>query len=114
MNIRPKTIRRLVALLLVCLLVAGSLAGIWAYHQHNKAKQLFADRDFGVTAFRAGDYPLAIDRLRIYKDKYPDDYEAVFASAAARLREPSPPSQAGRNISEARQLFEQLNRARPD
>src|SRR5689334_11792029 len=114
MNIRPKTIRRLAALLLVCLLVAGSLTGIWAYHQHAKTKQLFADRDFGINALRAGDYPLAIERLRIYKDQYPDDYEATYAYASARLREPSPPGQSGRNISEAKQLFEQLNRVRPE
>src|SRR3982750_4327609 len=107
MNIRPKTIRRLVALLLVCVLLAASGVVVWFYHQQNKERQLRADRDFGIAAFQNGDYPLALDRLRAYKEKYPDDYEAVYAYATARLRTPAPAGSPGRNISEAKQLFEQ-------
>src|SRR3954468_10453990 len=114
MNIRPKTIRRLVALLLVCVLLAAAGVVVWFYHQQNKTRQLQADREFGIAAFHAGDYPLALERLRAYKEKFPDDYDAVYAYAAARLRVPSPAGSPGRNISEAKQLFEQLNRARPD
>src|SRR5439155_7124179 len=109
-----KTVRRLVGLLLFVLLCAALLTGIWAYHERSRTRQLLADRDFGIAAFRAGDYPLAVERLRVYKDKFPEDYDAIYAYAASRLRTPSSGSAAGRNIAEAKQLFEQLHRARPD
>ena len=99
MNIRPKTVRRLVGLGLFLLLSATLFTGIWFYHQKNKQKQLLADRDFGIAAYRAGDYPLAVDRLRIYKDLHPDDYDAVFAYAVSRLRTASSSNSGLRSIA---------------
>src|SRR5689334_24064726 len=114
MNIRPKTVRRLMGLLLFLVLCATLFGSMWLYHQKSRKRQLLVDRDFGIAAFHAGDYPLALERLRLYKDQFPQDYDAVYAYAVSRLYAPSSPSTAGRNIAEAKQLLEQLHRARPE
>jgi tetratricopeptide (TPR) repeat protein len=111
MNVRPKTVRRLSILAAVVVLIAGALATVWAIHQHNKEARLRADRDIGLAALHAGDWPLAMERLRVYKDVHPEDYDALYAFAVARSRVPT---SDGRHLRQAKQLFEQLNHARPD
>src|SRR5262245_37251369 len=106
MNVRPKTVRRLAILAAACVLIVGALVTIWVVHQRNKDRQLRADRDFGLSAFKAGDWQLALARLGPYKDAHPEDYDAMYAYAFSRSRVPAA---NGRHYLQAKQLFEQLN-----
>jgi tetratricopeptide (TPR) repeat protein len=109
--LRPKTIQRLVILLgVISVLVTASIA-VWVSHQRGKQRQLAEDRKLGVAAYQSGDYALALDRLRSYTAAFPDDYEALYAYGVSRLRVETG---SFRHVAEARQVFEQLLRMRPD
>src|SRR5437762_6114242 len=110
MNIRPKTVRRLAILSAGVVFIAAALCTVWIVHQRHKEQRLLANRDFGLAAFKAGDWPLAMDRLGPYKDLHPEDYDVLYAYAVSRSRVPTA---NGRHLVEAVQLFEQLNHARP-
>lgn len=111
MTLRPKTVRRLVILLLACGLATGSLFAVSYFHERSKERQAQLDRAAGMTAFSAGDYAVALARLKGYVGRHQDDFEAVYAYAVSRTRvEVS----GGRHIVEAKAIFERLHDLRPD
>src|SRR5690349_18927785 len=110
-NIRIKTIRRLVILLIVLTLIVAGGVTVRISHQKAKDLQLAANRELGMTAFKSADYPLALDKLRSWKDEHPDDYDAMYAYGVARSKVETG---SNRHIAEAKQIFEQLTQARPD
>ena len=84
-NIRPKTVRRLVILIVILTLIVSASAAIWISHQKGKERQLANDRRIGIEAYSKSDYPLALDRLKNYVAAYPDDYDALFAEKLSAL-----------------------------
>ena len=45
-----------------------------------------AARTEGLEAFKSENYPVALDKLRDYVGKHPEDFDAMYALAVARSR----------------------------
>ena len=84
MNIRPKTVKRLVILLAACCLIAGAAASVVLFSRRARERQAQAARVTGMEAYKAGNYPLALDELRTYIGTHQDDYDALFAFGDSR------------------------------
>jgi Flp pilus assembly protein TadD len=103
MNLRPKTVRRVLVLaLLVVALAAGSF-GAHLYNQHRRAARTEAERVAGLDAYAAGDFEQALQRLgryvaRVDPDSGDADLDAVFAYAVSRSRLEA---SGGRHLAEA-------------
>ncbi len=111
MNIRPKTIRRLVILLAACVLITAAGASVLYYSHRSKERQMQAARLEGLEAFKSENYPVALEKLRDYVGKHPEDFDAMYALAVARSRVETA---NGRHLVEAKVIFEQLHDERPD
>lgn len=111
MNIRPKTVRRLLVLLAVAAVVVVAFLGIRAYKDAQRAARLQADREAGIAAFQSGDFPAALDRLKNYIRRDTSDFDALLAYATSRSKVELP---NGRHLPEAIQWFEALRSLRPD
>lgn len=110
MNIRPKTIRRLVLLTGVVALIAALALSVWAWHNYSKKKKLLADRNAGIALYEQGDYVAAMEKLRkCVGPRNPNDFDALFAYAVSRYR-----VESGSHIKDARALFMNLLNMRPD
>lgn len=98
MNIRPKTVRR--TLILALALTTLVAAGWWVYARNENARFLatVAERDAGLSAWRAGDYEPAMQSLGRYLARFEHDRDALFAYADCRRRIESP---GGRHLAEA-------------
>jgi len=111
MNIRPKTVRRLMTLTGIFLFVIVLGSGVLLWHRYTKNKQLRADRDAGIGAYQSGDHVLALDKLKGYVGKFPEDFDALFAYAVARSKVEMKGQQ---HLKEGRGLFIHLLAMRPD
>ncbi|MEM8873139.1 MAG: hypothetical protein AAGD32_02665 [Planctomycetota bacterium] len=112
MALRPKTIRRGIALLVVlALLVAGG--ALWYYqNQQKEADRLAQHRTDGMARFDAGDYREAIDLLHpVVGDSGVDDFEAAYAYAISQLR--TEPSGSGQ-LRSVRVRLNEMAELRPD
>ena len=111
MPIRPKTVKRLVALFVIVGLLVG--AGVWAYARNERLKAERIER-YGVEgkqAFADEDYETALEKLSKYVARHPDDRDAVYAYAISRGRIPTPD---GRYVGESRQALNTLLQRYPD
>ena len=90
MNIRPKTKRRLIILVVGFMLVCSVVGGVF-YLQRSKFKaKLRADRLAGMDAYHAGDYLTALKHLSNYVSKQKQDLDALFAYGMARANVEEP------------------------
>jgi predicted Zn-dependent protease len=91
MNIRPKTVRRLLVLFAGFLLFAGGVALLVVRSIH-KEKATVADmRKAAFHAYEVGDYPAAVNLFGGYVNRSPvenNDAEAIYAYAISRERVP--------------------------
>jgi len=90
MSIRPKTKRRVVYLVVGAVLALGLVAGGYRLRMAYYNKIIYQARADGMAAYKAGDYPAAIEKLNIYVIKHRDDPEALMAFGIARSKVPSP------------------------
>lgn len=112
MNIRPKTIRRLILLAAIVSMIAVLGAGMLAWHSYSKRKQLRAERAAGLELFQQGDYVAAYERLkRCVSTRNEEDYEGQYALAVSRFRVETPNNS---HIKEARERFLDLLAKRPN
>jgi tetratricopeptide (TPR) repeat protein len=111
MNIRPKTIRRLLIIVLVCVaVVTGGMAIVRHNDRVKEAAIVQAGAD-GMKAFKEGDYATALARLGTYVAKHKDDADALYAYAISRSRVEEI---SGRHITEAIMLLDQYRSMRPN
>ena len=110
MNIRPKTVRRLLVVVAAAVVVVAAVLGVRSYKSGQRAVRLQADRDAGIAAWRQGDYASALEKLKTYVRKDTRDFDALLAYASSRARLELP---NGRHIPEAIQSFEVLRSLRP-
>ncbi|MCS7033206.1 MAG: hypothetical protein NZ561_04320, partial [Phycisphaerae bacterium] len=110
MNLRPKTVRRLLYVAVVFAAVIAVGFGVRAYQDRQRHKRILADRAAGLAAFQRGDYPSALALLRGSVRTDSGDFPGLLALATARARVELP---GGRHIPEAIRLFEVLRSARP-
>ncbi|HEX3356841.1 MAG TPA: tetratricopeptide repeat protein [Tepidisphaeraceae bacterium] len=111
MNIRPKTVRRLVILLAACGVIAAAVASILSYTRHSQENLIQATRTDGMNAYNSGDYATAFEKLHFFISKHHDDYDAKFAEAVSRNHVETA---NGQYLKEAKELFEELHSERPD
>ncbi len=104
MNLRPKTIHRLLVLLTstAAFAVAASIVVVTQLHRYQRHR--LALRDDGMAAYQHGDYHTAADDLSKYLGNDLNDSEAIFAYAVSRKKLLRP--DLG-NLLDARQLFAQ-------
>ncbi len=113
MNMRPKTVRRLVILLsTACLLIALGVGFVF-FRLHQRDAALRALRDQGLTAYKQGDYASAMKDLGKYLSpaRNQADAEALFAYAKSRSRIEEPNH---KEISEAIFAFKRYLDLKPD
>jgi tetratricopeptide (TPR) repeat protein len=89
MSIRPKTKRRVVTLALVATLVVCAGIALYRYRMYQANQKIDEIKTEGMAAFKAGDYPDAIDKLSVYVTKRKTDTEALMAFAIARSKVPT-------------------------
>ncbi len=97
MSIRPKTVKRIIILLVVTLIVGAGGAGMYAYNQNQRQERLKQNRTEGLAAAEAKDWPIAGEKLQPVVRAYPSDLQVAYALARARLfgdGEASNPNQA--------------------
>lgn len=112
MNIRPKTVRRLLYLLAVCVLVAVAALVFRQYKDSQRRARLNDAREAGIAAFKQGNYPAALEFLKQYiRNDTVSDFDAVLAFATSRAKVETPD---GRHINEAIKHFVYLRSVRPD
>lgn len=98
MSIRPKTIRRVILLTVICLVSVAAGWGLYLRNEHGKQIRAEADRAAGLEAFDAGDHATALPLLHRYLNRAPEDREAWLAYATSRARVESP---GGRHLADA-------------
>src|SRR5689334_8309253 len=103
MNIRPKTVRRLLIILLACGALVATGAAIVNHNNRVKDQAIVAAGAEGMKAFKEGDYATALNQLAIYVAKHKDDADALYAYAISRARVEQI---SGRHISEAIMLLD--------
>lgn len=114
MNIRPKTLRRLLILFGVLLAIVGGILALILLSIHKRDAELAALRQQAFAAFEQKDYSHSVGLFSDYlarshrQDKDPD---AVFAYAKSRANTPMDNS---RHIFEAAGVLEQYLQQRPD
>ncbi len=111
MNIRPKTVRRLLAVVVALAVLATAALGVRQYNDSNRKARLTEARNAGIAAFKQGDYPAAIEQLKTYIKPGTTDYDALLAFATSRSNVEMP---AGKHLAEAIPLFEVLRSLRRD
>ena len=111
MRFRPKSVRRISTLAVLC---GGIGLGGWGLYKHNQQvnrDQLIKAGKDGLTAYRAGDYTTALTKLGAYLRQYNDfDRDAGFAWAISRSRIETP---SGSNLGDAINKLEELLERRP-
>jgi tetratricopeptide (TPR) repeat protein len=112
MKLRPKTVRRGLALAVAG---TGVVAGGWLLHwrsENAKHQQLLRERDAGLALVESGDYEPALQPLGRYLARNDRDRDALFAYATARSRVEVP---GDRHVGEAiRVLASRLLASHPD
>jgi tetratricopeptide (TPR) repeat protein len=94
MTIRPKTKRRLLILLVGAALFSVVIAWLYSYRIAIAERKLLDDKQAGLEAYRNGDYPTAIDKLREYinheqkRDPQEMDPQALLAFATSSAKVP--------------------------
>lgn len=111
MNMRPKTKRRLVILILGLLLLAGAGVGFSLWSKSRLNARLAEAREAGMKAAEAGDYPLALQKLSMYVGKNKTDAEALYTYGEARANVIHPNY---RHITEAIGVFSTYLQLKPD
>src|SRR5579871_3423542 len=113
MNIRPKTVRRLMILFLATVLFSGIVVSWLLLSQRRIRGQIALQRLDAITAYNARDYSTAVNLFRDYLNRshaQDSDAEAVFDFAKSRM---NTPSEGGRNVFEAIGLFERYLQMAP-
>ena len=106
MQIRPKTIRRLLILFCIALVVVGSITAWLLWSQHRMRGQIAKIRAEAVTAYSSRDYASATSLFSNYLTRshaQDSDAEAVYDYAKSRLETPM---EGNRQVYEAIGLFE--------
>jgi len=83
-KIAAKAKKRLLILAAVTLCVVFAAGGFVAFRKHRLAVTVARLREDGLRADRSGNYPLAVDKLKLYLTYHPDDREALIAYVDAR------------------------------
>ncbi len=111
MAIRPKTVRRLIVLLVALALLIGG--GVFAYRKNEAYKAAEVERygREGLAAYAKKDYQTALDNLKRYVGPHPGDRDALFAYGVSRERVEA---SDGRNLTESRTVFNTLLQRNPD
>ena len=106
MNIRPKTVRRLMILFLALVLVSGIIASWLLLSQRRLRAQIARQRVDAIAAYNAKDYTSAVTLFRDYLNRSHNqdtDAEAMFDYAKSRMNSAS---EGGRQVFEAIGVFE--------
>ncbi len=111
MNIRPKTIRRLLIIFLVCVALVAGGAVIVNHNNRVKEQAITTAGAEGMKAFKEGDYATALNKLGVYVAKHKDDADALYAYAISRAHVEQI---SGRHISEAIMLLDQYRALKPN
>lgn len=113
MNIRTKTVRRLLLLGVVLAVVGAGVAGGVYYLRQQREARIAQARADGLEAYRQGNYPKALEGLRIYhgQGRVSNDAETLAAQADAAMKTESPD---GSHFREAMGAMTYYLRVRPD
>ena len=110
MAIRPKTVRRLIVLLVILALLVGGGAIAYQKNQAYKAAQIQKFGEAGMAAFGKKDYEAALENLKQYVGPHPEDRDKLFAYGVSRERVET---SDGRYLTESRTVFNQLLQRNP-
>jgi tetratricopeptide (TPR) repeat protein len=91
MNLKPKTVRRLLLLSLVGVFLIGSVFSLFVVRRWQNQRLLASHRSEGLAAFAVGDHFTALDKTAFYfRRGRADDPEVLYALAESRrkLEEP--------------------------
>lgn len=102
MNVHPKTVRRVMILIVGAGLLTAALAAVVIVRQRQIAARYMASRAEGIAAVERGDYAAALDSLKGYVTKYKKDVGALVAYATARSRLEDP---TGKHLAEGMHAF---------
>jgi Flp pilus assembly protein TadD len=109
---RAATRKRRVAILLGLFVLAAALvASLYAFRQWQKQSRAQQHRLAGIAAVEAGHYPQAVDHLERYLRVEPQDIEARYHFAQARLHVPEPHNQ---HLGAAADALRQVLAAQPN
>ncbi len=113
MNMRPKTVRRLMVLIGGFVLLVGLGVGFVFFRWHQLDRRMQLTRSQGMAAFEQGDYPVALETLSKYLGvpKNQTDADALFAYAKSRSRVETSDH---REIPESVNLFQRYLALKPD
>jgi Tfp pilus assembly protein PilF len=89
MSMRPKTKRRLLALVVGTIVVVGGLALLYQHRMSVAAAEIMQYRTDGMAAYQAGDYKTAITDLNVYVTKRKEDADALLAFGVSRSKVPT-------------------------
>lgn len=105
MNIRPKTVRRLLILAAAAVVIAGTVGVAFTARRHARETQIAEARSLGLTAYSTRDYPRALEQLNKYILSRPNDVAALYTLGCARMAVETPNREY---LFEARLRFGQL------
>src|SRR5579864_487256 len=108
MNLRPKTVRRLLILLGIFLVICGGIGGWVLVRLHIAHVRIAQLKDKAVAAYQARNYPQAAALFKAYLDRDREsqdrDPEVLYEYGDAREKVPM---ENGGHIIEAIRIFEQ-------
>src|SRR5688500_2975506 len=111
MNVHPKTVRRVIILIVGAGLLAAAVMAVVIVRQRQITSRYMASRADGIAAVERGDYAAALESLRPYVTKYTPDAGALLAYATA----PSPLEElTGMHLSDGVQAFRTVLALEPD
>lgn len=111
MNVNPKSLRRVMVLIIGAGLIVAILAGVYYVRQRQIAARYVGYRAAGMAAFAAEDYAATLKHLKRYIGKHEDDRDALFAYATSRSRIEEPD---GEHLAEGIKAFQVLSELEPD
>ncbi len=102
---------RIVVVVALLLFVGGALGGFAAYRIHEARDRAKEWRRTGMEAYQAGNYGEAVSNLRRYVSEHPNDVQAVYAYARARLEVAEP---SGSHLYRALGALRRVVEAKPE
>jgi tetratricopeptide (TPR) repeat protein len=111
MNLHPKTVHRVMVLIVGAGLIVATLVGVYVVRQRQIAAKYVVYRQAGMAAFAQEDYAAALKQLKQYIGKHRTDRDALYAYATSRSRVEEPD---GRHLTEGIKAFQMLRDLEPD
>lgn len=111
MNIKPKTLRRLLLLGAVAGVIVLGGTGFVVLRKYQTQRQTERLRADGLASYDKGDYPAALDSLGRYINRVGNDAEVLLRYSRARLHREEPD---GRHLNESLATFKRYLALKPD